>query len=59
MTVEDLLSRISARELSEWEAFFRLEAEEAEKDSGKVTLHTEEAIMSAFQRFADGNRRQP
>lgn len=28
MTVEELLSRISSRELTEWQAFFTLEAEE-------------------------------
>lgn len=31
MTVAELLARISSREISEWQAHFRLEAEEMEE----------------------------
>lgn len=31
MTVGDMLSRMSSRELSEWQAYFRLENEEMEQ----------------------------
>lgn len=32
MPVGELLARISSRELTEWQAFFALESEEAERD---------------------------
>lgn len=31
MTVDEMLTRISSRELTEWIAFYRIEAQEAEK----------------------------
>lgn len=48
MTVAELLGRMSAREMAEWEAYFRLEAEEAR--GHRVTDEAE--MMDVFRRLS-------
>lgn len=49
MTVDELLDRMSARELAEWEAYFRL-------DSERVSGHTSDPaeIEETLMRWASG-----
>lgn len=49
MTVNELLHRMSAMELAEWEAFFRLEAAEAGMSSGGVTYTNPDDIVRVFR----------
>lgn len=41
MTVDELLDRMSSREITEWHAFFQLQEEEMERSSRRARAETE------------------
>ena len=55
MTVRELLARTDSRELSEWEAYFRLINDgESDKDKDKGNLDNE--IIKVFKQIDGHNR---
>ena len=53
MTVGELLARCSAAELAEWEAYFRLEAEDAKAPTIAGHVTDPEAMLGVFRAMGE------